>query len=93
MPLKQQAVLAHDAIDPLVVRPGQPGNVAPTVYQRTRSSIAVRGQFGDLRLQLNEQGCIVGASTATASISPAARSLGPLCCIRARYAQDVAYRL
>src|SRR5690606_11797466 len=36
---------------------------------------------------------LVGASTTTASISPAARSLGPLCCIRARYAQDVAYRL
>src|SRR5258705_3359937 len=88
VPAQQQLVVAHDAVDTLVVDPSSPFMVTPPIDHGPRPSITVRGQRRDLHFDLGHQFGVIARSAAAPTIVPVAATPCPYVQVGARHTQD-----
>jgi hypothetical protein len=93
VPLEQQPIVAHDAIDPLVVDPAPSLAIAAAIDHRPGAPIAVGRQGGDLVADLGDQRPVIARPAMAPSVDPIRRPVYPYMHIGARYTQDVAHDL
>ena len=92
MSSQQQVMVAHDAVDALVVDAHSPVAVTAPIDHRPRSPITVGRQWRDLGLDLGDQRGVSARLAVTASIGPFCTTSCPYLQVGARYTQDFTHR-